>query len=91
MTEYLAAIALSFATATLLRQFGLSSFEKVAEAISQLVGGWRGDGWPRGVQEEDRDRPWGRAAATSMLVRARDAFPDLTPALSRVRPVIRAR
>ena len=28
--------------------------------MAALVGGWRPDPWPRGVHEEDRDRPWGR-------------------------------
>jgi hypothetical protein len=33
------------------------------DAIGRSVMGYRSDGWPRGIQEEDRDRPWGAAAA----------------------------
>jgi hypothetical protein len=89
MTEYLVAIALSFGTAFLLRSFGLRSFEKLVDALSQLVGGWRDDGWPRGIQEEDPDRPWGRVVRA--LSGAAAAAPELRPALAKVRPVVRSR
>jgi hypothetical protein len=87
--EYLLAIGLSFATALLLRSFGLRSFEKVVDALSQLVGGWRDDGWPRGVQEEDRDVPWGRALR-ALAARGVPAS-ELKPTLAKVRPVVHSR
>lgn len=39
--------------------------ERRVSAFALLVGGFRHDGWPVGVQEEDRDRPWGSRARTS--------------------------
>jgi hypothetical protein len=35
------------------------AIDRAVSAFRELIGGWRPDGWPRGVQEEDRDRPWG--------------------------------
>ena len=31
--------------------------------MSSIFGGWHPDPWPHGIQEEDRDRRWGRPAA----------------------------
>jgi hypothetical protein len=33
--------------------------------LARPLRAWRPDGWPRGVQEEDRDRPWGRSGPAS--------------------------
>ena len=60
-------------------------------AVVVLVRGfvsWLGgklDPWPPGMQEEDRDRPWGSAALKPTL----PALPS--PNLSRVRPAVHAR
>ena len=51
--------------------------------VSWLDG--RLDPWPRGVQEEDRDRPWGRALPPP----TRQALQS--PNLSRVRPAVHTR
>ncbi|CAN5806468.1 hypothetical protein BH24CHL6_BH24CHL6_01110 [soil metagenome] len=53
-------------------------------ALAGLLGGWRGEGWPIGVQEEDRDRPWGWGAPP-----VEEAAP--TPSVSSVRPSVRLR
>lgn len=41
-----------------------------------LIFGLQKDGWPRGVQEEDRDRPWGRPAI-SVIAPAPDEAPSV--------------
>ena len=56
--QYLIALALAGLAAWLISAIGGSAIERAISAFAQLVGGWRPDGWPRGVQEEDRDRPW---------------------------------
>jgi hypothetical protein len=33
--------------------------DRAVEGFRVIIGGWREDDWPPGVQEEDRDRPWG--------------------------------
>ena len=48
-------------------------------------GGGKPDPWPRGVQEEDRDQPWGSGPKSPTL----PAPPS--PTLSRVRPAVHAR
>jgi hypothetical protein len=56
----------------------------LVDAFARTLGGWRPDPWPHGVQEEDRDRPWGRGPA------AANARPEPTaPTLSRVQPTVR--
>jgi len=60
-------------------------------AVVVLVRGfvaWLGgklDPWPPGVQEEDRDRPWG----SGLVPPTAPALPK--PDLSRVRPAVHAR
>jgi hypothetical protein len=56
--QYLVALFLAGAAAWLISIIGAGAIERAISAFAQLVGGWRPDGWPRGVQEEDRDRPW---------------------------------
>jgi hypothetical protein len=90
MVEYLVAIGLSLATAYLLQLLGLRSFERVLDALAQLVGGWREAGWPTGVQEEDRDSPWGRIRRTLASNRSIER-PVPPPTLVRVQPTIRSR
>ena len=90
MFEYAAAILLSMATAYLLSLFGLRSLDRVIEALADLMGGWRGDGWPRGLQEEDRDVPWGRIRR-SVTPKPSTEPPPPTPQLLRVQPTIRSR
>jgi hypothetical protein len=89
--EYAAAIVLAFISAWLVRVAGVGSLDRLVEAISQLVSGWKSEPWPRGVQEEDRDAPWGarRVDRRSEGDRAQDAEP--APSMSRVRGTVRAR
>ncbi|HEY7600503.1 MAG TPA: hypothetical protein VH741_11305 [Candidatus Limnocylindrales bacterium] len=56
--QYVLALLLAGLTAWLISAIGAGTIERAISAFAQLVGGWRPDGWPRGVQEEDRDRPW---------------------------------
>ncbi len=60
--EYLIALALSAVAGWLLRTVGARAIDGAIGAFAALVAGWPSDPWPRGVQEEDRDRPWGAAA-----------------------------
>jgi hypothetical protein len=59
--------------------------EHVISAFGAVFAGWRPDGWPRGVQEENRERPWGsrRPAPT------RPTLPR--PSLTRVRAAVHIR
>jgi len=61
MIEYVMALAFSAVAGWLLSRVGARSLDGAVSAFAALIGGWRGDGWPRGVQEEDRDRRWGEA------------------------------
>ena len=84
--ELVNAVILGAALGVGLKVMGLASLRWVAEALSVLVGGFRPDPWPRGVQEEDRDRPWGRRSG------AEDPEPQLrAPALQRVHPITQRR
>lgn len=87
--EFFIAIALAGLTAWLVANFGLLSFDRAGGAFAALIGGWRGDDWPRGVQEEDPDRPWG--SGPSALGRSDDDQPDIRPTLTPLRPAIRRR
>jgi hypothetical protein len=57
----LVAVGVGGMTAILVLRLLDASIERQVAAFAHLVGGYRGDGWPLGVQEEDRDRPWGRS------------------------------
>ena len=48
--------------------------------------GFRPDGWPVGVQEEDRDQPWGRK-----LLTRKPPEVELKPTIERVRPAVHVR
>ena len=86
--EVVLAVVLAAATGLLVSRVGGYAFESVGGALTQLVGGYRTEAWPAGVQEEDRDRPWGRASARA-VARARLTMPK--PTLSRVRPTVHPR
>jgi hypothetical protein len=60
--QFLVALLLAGVTAWVISIIGAGAVERAISAFAQLVGGWRPDPWPRGVQEEDRDRPWGELA-----------------------------
>jgi hypothetical protein len=64
------------------------SLEVHIGAFASLFTGWRADGWPIGVQEEDRDRPWGRGPSAEPP--QNDDQPDVLPPLTPLRPHIRA-
>ena len=89
MVEYIAAILMSMAIAYVLSSFGLRSLDRVIEALADLLGGWRGEGWPRGLQEEDRDTPWGRMRRASSQEATEPPAPS--PTVVRVQPTIRNR
>jgi hypothetical protein len=59
--------------------------EHAISAFGALLGGWRPDGWPRGVQEENRERPWG----SRRPLPTRATLPK--PSLSRVRAAVHMR
>jgi hypothetical protein len=83
------AIVVAVAAAWLIAKVGAASIDAAVAAFAQFVGGWRGDGWPRGVQEEDPDLPWGRAALAEPKRRLR--IPELKPNLSPVKPSVHRR
>lgn len=58
----------------------------LAGAMGTLFVGLRHDGWPRGVQEEDRDRPWGRAEQPAPPLQS-----PRRPPVARVKPSVRVR
>jgi hypothetical protein len=59
MLMFLLAIALAALTGFLVETVTSGAIDSAVSAFRELLGGWRADGWPIGVQEEDRDRPWG--------------------------------
>ena len=61
----------------------------LAGAMGGLFTGLRAHGWPQGVQEEDRDRAWGRLRPGTPKPAAVER--ELRPALAKVKPVIRPR
>lgn len=85
--EFVVAIILAGLFAWLIANFGLVSLDRSVGTFTHLIGGWRPDGWPRGVQEEDRDRPWGFRAARSDSAEPPPPTPKLTP----LKPAIRRR
>ncbi len=56
-------------------------------AMARTFRGIQPDPWPIGVQEEDRDRPWGRATNDRRDI----ADEPLPPKLVRVRPIVGVR
>ena len=62
--QVLALIALVVFVVALMDAF-TRACEHVVSVFGSFVGGWRSEGWPRGVQEEDRDWRWGRAPGKS--------------------------
>ena len=61
MDIFLGAIGLAAFTGWLVHAVSSGAIDRAVSAFAALLGGWRQDAWPRGVQEEDRDRPWGSA------------------------------
>lgn len=87
MIDYIAALVLAALSAWLLQLAGMRSLQSVIDAFGSLVSGWRPDPWPRGVQEEDRDRPWGRREVRKAAPARTE--PALKPTLTPVRPRVR--
>jgi hypothetical protein len=56
--DYLIALSLAAAAGWLFSAVGPRALRRSVSAFAVLIGGWRDDGWPRGVQEEDRDHGW---------------------------------
>lgn len=71
-----------------LNRFFAANRMDIMSAFGSMVVGWRPDPWPRGVQEEDRDRPWGRHVATPGPT-LEPPMPQ--PHLVRLRPQVRRR
>jgi hypothetical protein len=80
--ELFMALAAALGLAWLISLIGAASLDRAVSAFAKLVGGWKPDGWPRGVQEEDRDRPWGRPSPRRLTTVV--ASPELKPKLQRV-------
>jgi hypothetical protein len=66
MIVFLLALAIAALTGWLVQAVAGGSIDRVVSAFRELVGGWRPDRWPRGVQEEDRDKPWGTGIAETI-------------------------
>ena len=62
--------------------------ERVISGVGALLGGWRPDGWPRGVQEEDRATPWRRGGPPTQ---DKPEPPAPRPPLTPVHGVVHAR
>jgi hypothetical protein len=62
MFLFLLALLIAALTGWLVETVASGTIERAISAFRELIGGWRPDPWPRGVQEEDRDRPWGSVA-----------------------------
>ena len=66
MLLFLLAIGLAALTGWLVETVASGTIDRAISAFRELIGGWRPDPWPRGVQEEDRDRPWGSRVVDSI-------------------------
>lgn len=64
------------------------SLDFQVSVFANLVGGYRGEGWPVGVQEEDRDHPWGKSPAPGT---DGDDERAARVEVSRLEPAVRAR
>jgi hypothetical protein len=66
---------------------GVRTSDQTIAVVVRGFRGWRSDSWPRGVQEEDRDRPWGWPdhSAPKSQQRLHDRPPP-APKLVAVRP-----
>ena len=84
--ELVLGLAAAFFFGWIISSMGAESLDRLVGALAQFMGGWRPDTWPRGVQEEDRDRPWGRPAHRSL--RHGLPTPELKPNLHRVRGTV---
>ena len=59
MVQFIAALILAALAGWAIHFLSSGVIDRAVSAFRELLGGWRADPWPRGVQEEDRDRPWG--------------------------------
>jgi hypothetical protein len=85
--ELVIAVALAFVIAWLIGAIGATSIDRAVSALAQFFGGLRPDPWPRGVQEEDRDQPWGTPVRVPRGVS--QPAPAPKPQLVDVRAVVR--
>jgi hypothetical protein len=88
--EVVLAVALAAGTGLIVGRLGGPLFENLLSGIGQLVGGYRSETWPRGIQEEDPDQPWGHPKAAAKA-RSDDAPRIPTPVLTRVKPTVHPR
>jgi hypothetical protein len=90
--QYIVALLIAGLAAWVITLIGSGTIERAASAFGLLVGGWRDEPWPRGVQEEDRDRPWGARIRHVVSVMAGPPIEETTAAVqtspirSRTRP-----
>jgi hypothetical protein len=85
--EVVLAVALIAAAALAVRPFRGRLFDNITSAIAQLVSGYRPDSLPRGMQEENPERPWGRGSVSAEPGQHSTPISDL----SRVRPTVHSR
>ena len=95
MFEFIGALGLAAFVGWLIGHFSGSAIDRAVGAFRELVGGFqRGEVWPRGVQEEDRDMPWGASVAKAMVKPVINALivPTRTAVgTGRIKPKTRAR
>jgi hypothetical protein len=87
--EFVLAVMLAAATGLVVNRVGGKVPGGFFGGFTRLVGGYRPDGWPTGIQEEDRDLPWGRTGPLA----SRDTSPPPVPnpTLTRARPTVHPR
>jgi len=66
MFVFLLALALAGLTGWIIETVATGAIDRAVSAFRELIGGWRPDPWPRGIQEENRDKPWGSRAVSSV-------------------------
>jgi hypothetical protein len=64
MYEFAFVVACAVFVGWLIGQLTGGVMDRAMLGLRVLIGGWRKDDWPRGIQEEDFDRPWGHATDT---------------------------
>lgn len=83
--ELLLLVVLLLGAIWLAARTGVHFSDRTVLVIVRGLAAWETDAWPRGVQEEDPDRPWGRPGKSPPVNRGP------APTLVRVKPVVHAR
>jgi hypothetical protein len=90
MFEFVAALTLAVLAGVLLQTMTSGAIDRAIDGFRELIGGWRPDAWPRGVQEEDRDRRWG-AGTVAPIIQGMADTPAHAVATAHVRGYTRRR